>query len=196
MAVDINITGSYKVNGVPIGGGGLQGPHALVKLTPSISINASVNGAGIPSIPTLANRLASVPFIPNQTFTSENLYINATSAVAGALAKILIYSDLDGVPSSLLFESANLDCSTTGIKTAVTSFTFHAGTTYWLTVFTSGVSNVSGLPITALLTIRVTLNSPAVGLAANNTYGPAPTTYPASLINLTTTVPCVFITAS
>lgn len=180
---------------IPQYSGGASGVHALVKLTSGQTIIAAVNGAGIPSIATLANRLASVPFIPNQTFTSASLYINVTSAVAGGLAKILIYSELNGAPDSLLFESTNLDCSTTGQKTVTTSFTFTSGTTYWLAVFSNSVYNLSGLSVTSLLTLRVNVNQPVVGYAANSTYGAAPTTYPTPLISIVTTVPCVFITS-
>ncbi len=51
---------------------------------------------------------------------------------AGAFIRILVYSNLDGVPSSKLIESTSLDCSNSGIKTFNTSYTFNAGTTYWL----------------------------------------------------------------
>lgn len=92
------------------------------------------------------NRLNCTPFIPNKTFTSQDLSVNVTIAAAGGLAKILIFSDVNGVPSAKLFESSNLDCSTLGIKTALTSFTFNAGTTYWL----GFISNLATVTYTAI----------------------------------------------
>jgi hypothetical protein len=46
--------------------------------------------------------------------------------------KIVIYSDNNGLPTTKLLESSLLDISTTGFKTFTTSFTFNAGTTYWI----------------------------------------------------------------
>jgi hypothetical protein len=92
------------------------------------------------------NRLNCTPFIPNKTFTSQDLSINVTIAAVGGLAKILIFSDVNGVPSAKLFESSNLDCSTLGIKTALNSFTFDAGTTYWL----GFISNLATVTYTAI----------------------------------------------
>jgi len=134
MAIDLNITGQYKVNGVPIsGGGGLQGVHALVPLASgdqvAATLQSSTSGSGGSYT---ANRLVAYPFIPNQSFTSSNLQITVTVLGAGALCRIAVYTDLNGNPDTSLFISSNLDCSTTGLKTATASINFVAGTTYWM----------------------------------------------------------------
>jgi hypothetical protein len=77
--------------------------------------------------------MSFIPIIPKTTFTASNFAINVVIASAGSLAKILIYSDLNGYPSSKLYESTNLDCSTTGLKTVTArSFVFDANTVYWI----------------------------------------------------------------
>jgi len=61
MAVDINITGQYKVNGVPIGGAS----------NPSV-ITLSVLG-GTPVTGTLLNTISQSLIIPANTFTPEGM---------------------------------------------------------------------------------------------------------------------------
>ena len=96
------------------GGGG--GIHAQVKLSSGQIISAVVTGTAPATTSGSANRLCAQPFIPAQTFTCSNLFINVTTLAPGTNARILIYSDLNGIPDTKLYESANLDCSTTGQK--------------------------------------------------------------------------------
>ena len=71
-------------------------------------------------------------FMPINTITVSALSVECTAAGAGAAIKILIYSDVNGKPTTKLIESTSLDFSTTGKKTFTTSYTFSAGTTYWV----------------------------------------------------------------
>jgi hypothetical protein len=180
---------------VSASGGGGGGIHAQVKLTTEQTINSSTTATGINSVVANAGRLTSLPFIPAQTFTCSNLYINVTALAVGALARILIYSDVNGIPTTKLYESADLDCSTTGIKTATTSFTFTQGTTYWLTIFNGGTPTLSALAVGSQITIRTNGMAHVGGYSGIATYPTAPTTYP-SLIFLSSTIPCVFITVA
>lgn len=113
------------------GGGGASGIHALVKPISGrriiYSLTTSTTGAQF-----TANRLVLIPFFPANTFTISEILMFGNIAVAGSLCRLLIYSDNNGVPDAKLYESANLDLSTTGFKIATTTFTFNAGTTYWL----------------------------------------------------------------
>lgn len=175
------------------GGGG--GVHALLKLTTGQVTSPAVTATTMNSTALIANRLISLPFIPAQTFTCSNLYINAGTAVVGGLGRILIYSDVNGIPTTKLYESADFDLSTAGIKTATTSFTFTAGTTYWLTIHSNSNNSVSALGVGSLMLVRTNGVSQVSAYSGSATFGSAPTTYP-SLIFLTSTTPCVFITAS
>lgn len=113
------------------GGGGAMGIHALVKPISGrrlgYALGASTTGANF----TLA-RLTLVPFIPAYTFTISEILMNCNILGVGALCRLLIYSDNNGFPDAKLFESADLNLSTTGFKVATLTFTFNAGTTYWL----------------------------------------------------------------
>ena len=115
------------------GGGGGSGIHAQKTIVSQQWTNLWTTYSTAPTTSAAtSNRLYCMPFFPNQTFTCDALAINVTTLSVGGLAKILIFSDVDGVPTTKLYESADLNCSTTGQKTASTSFTFNAGTTYWL----------------------------------------------------------------
>lgn len=83
------------------------------------------------------NGLRCFIFIPMKTFTIVSYSINVTTAVAASNMRVLFYDDLDGKPNAKLYESANVDTSTTGVKTVTQAYTFNAGTTYWLCVQTS-----------------------------------------------------------
>jgi hypothetical protein len=113
------------------------GIHTLKTLASGRSTNLSINGTSLNGIAGVADRMTILPYIPNVSFTCASLYMNVTTLLAAANARILIYSDVNGVPTTKLYESANLDCSTTGIKTATTAFSFVAGTTYWLAIHSS-----------------------------------------------------------
>lgn len=159
-----------------VGGGG-GGIHVIVKpqtgnqvstLTASTNSGFNVGAMGF--------RMQAFPFYPASSFTCSSLTLNVTTLIAGGIARILIYSDVNGKPSAKLYESANLDCSTTGLKTASTTFNFVAGTKYWITVqsnsasiaFTLQPQNFSTVVSTSGLATRYTsyiLNSIAIGSA-------------------------------
>lgn len=142
MAVDINITGQYLQNGVPIGGGA-SGKHIPIKpVTGFAYSNILISGSG--TFGNSANIMYLTPFIPSNTLTIVSAAIQVTTLAAGNTMKIVVYSDNNGLPQTKLLESTALDISTIGYKTYLTSFTFTAGTTYWLgTVAANGVGAIT-----------------------------------------------------
>lgn len=114
-----------------ISGGGGGGIHALLKPVSGRRVSYALGNTTSGSAFT-TNRLVLIPFFPANTFTISEMLINVTILGVGALCRLLIYSDNNGLPDAKLYESANLDCSTIGFKIATTTFTFNAGTTYWL----------------------------------------------------------------
>lgn len=179
-----------------ISGGGLQGLYNVYGSIANISqgIDASINASTSATISTNTNILYLNPFTPNKTITSASLRINVSVSGAGLNSRILIYSDLNGFPNTKLYESANLDCSTTGIKTAVTAFTFTAGTTYWFGVHTSGTITLTGISSNSLVPLFSTSASgQMVTQFTNNVaFGSAPTTWTYAT-QLTGTAPRVWI---
>lgn len=176
--------------------GGLQGLYNVYGSIANISqgIDASINASTSATISTNTNILYLNPFTPNKTITSASLRINVSVSGAGLNSRILIYSDLNGFPNTKLYESANLDCSTTGIKTAVTAFTFTAGTTYWFGVHTSGTITLTGISSNSLVPLFSTSASgQMVTQFTNNVaFGSAPTTWTYAT-QLTGTAPRVWI---
>ena len=160
------------------GGGGLQGIHALLPLSSGQSTYPSTASQGIASTSIIFNRVNAVPFIPNQNITTSSLYINVAGATPTANARILIYSSLNESPDQKLYESTNLDCSTTGIKTATTTFNFVAGTTYWLCVHTSANFNLSFINSSGLFPLNISgVGNPLTYVYVTATFGSAPTTF-------------------
>jgi len=91
-----------------------------------------------------ADRINIYPFIPKFDFTADQLGINVTTAAASSNAKIVVYdSDIDGRPDQRITETGNLDCSSTGAKTATVSIAFKKGKQYWLGVRTSSTQTIS-----------------------------------------------------
>jgi hypothetical protein len=176
-----------------ISGSGLKGIHAILPLSSADSITNSINGTNLNGA-VIGNRLTASPFIPAQNITSSSLYVSCSGAVVGALGRILIYSDLNGKPNSKLYESADLNLSTTGIKTAVTTFNFIAGEIYWLcyhsnslTPIMSQLANSNGVLIKSSAGICFNM------MFQNIAFGTAPATWTATSYN-SFNIPLVGIT--
>lgn len=126
----------------------------------------------------VANRCFAYPFVPSTTITINELRLNVTTAVASSLARILIFDNLVNVPNNKLYESSNLDCSTTGLKTATTTQTFTAGQIYWLAVHFSSTQAITGITTTALINIKGASTMSAVyGYRVDQTFGSFPSTF-------------------
>jgi hypothetical protein len=64
-----------------------------------------------------------------------------TTAVAASVAKFVVYDcDSNGRPNARMLETADVDCSTIGAKTASASLTLRSGLTYWLGVRANGTA--------------------------------------------------------
>ena len=130
------------------GGGASGGANTPVKLgSGGIYSNIPI-GASATSSSLNANAMYLAPFIPAQTFTISDFKINVTLLGTGNY-RILLYShsDTNGLPDVLLYESSDLSVTTLGVKTATTTQTFTAGTTYWLGVYGSSTVQFSGVVI-------------------------------------------------
>ncbi|WP_413874577.1 DUF2793 domain-containing protein [Albidovulum sp.] len=113
----------------------------------------STTGAGGAATGTLAgaaNRMDIFPFIPRDDLTLDRLAVNVTTLIAGALGKIVVYSaDATGRPASLLLETADLDFSTAGVKSATVALTLRRGITLWLGIRHSSTPTLSAWASTA-----------------------------------------------
>jgi hypothetical protein len=176
------------------GGGSNSGVNNLLGYFPSgLGISASIVSHSATALATVANNLLLNPFIPAKTIVSSSLNINVTIIGVGVIARILIYSDLNGLPNTKLYESSDLSLATLGIKTATTAFTFTAGTRYWLGLNTSGIATLSYIPTTSVLPIFYSNQNPVtMHRNSNVAVGSAPSTYSYSSFQ-TTAVPLIWI---
>jgi hypothetical protein len=136
-----------------VAGGGLHIP-----VTPVVGRNYSPMINAISGTTTAAARLNGiilVPFLPLNTLIANSFSINVTTTAASSLAKILVFDNVSGNPKNKLFESVNLDCSTSGIKTVSGSnFSFLKGNTYWIGTISNQVGAVyTGVIATSMLPI-------------------------------------------
>lgn len=146
-------TGSRKITGAQIiaAAGGGSGIHTQIlgggSIFGGVETSNMISGANLSGYVCQANQMIYFPYVSNKTFTSTTLSFNATSSVAGANCKLLIYSN-NGInaPQDKLYESTEIDLSSTGSKTISTSFTFTAGTIYWFGIY----SNIFGPNISAM----------------------------------------------
>jgi hypothetical protein len=180
QAALVSGTNIKTVNGNSILGSGnlsTKGVHTLVKPAVGQSTSFGLTATNVSTSSSFALRLIVVPYIPANTITCSSLYINIASSLGGANARILIYSDNDGTPGTKIYESANLDCSTTGIKSAITTQTFVAGTTYWIGTHSSAVFTYSSYTATSLLPIIVNQTAQITQFYITAAFGSAPSTF-------------------
>ena len=173
------------------GGGG--GFNVLTKPVSGRLYNARTTGTNSSgNFNPSANTITLYAFIPANTLTVSNLQVNVSTATASGLIRILVYSDLNGVPSSKLLESTSLDVSTTGVKTYTASYTFTAGTTYWLGYYANAVlnamSSVPGVELTPISANAGGFTSASLTVTATATFPTAPSTLGTATLGITSSV--------
>lgn len=102
----------------------------------------------------IADYMYSAPFIPANPLTISKMNIQVSLGVAASLARILVYADDadgGGSPGSVILQSPDIDCSTTGTKTYNVTFTFQAGVTYWLAIQSSSTQRLVSIGSPSLL---------------------------------------------
>lgn len=124
-------------------GGGIAYPQ--VKAVAGV-IAKLQNAEGAPgTTAATANQTRMYLYVPPYTQAYTAFGVNVTTAVAASLAKVAIYATdpTTGHPTALLGETADLDCSTTGFKSAALALTLNAGTVYALAVRPSSNQTLS-----------------------------------------------------
>ena len=117
------------------------GDHALTT-TGAGAATATQGGA--------ANRMEIYPFIPRGDLEVDRLSVNVTTLIAAALGKIVVNgADEAGQPDALMVETADLDFSSTGVKSATVALTLRRGTTYWIGIRHSANATLSSWPLAA-----------------------------------------------
>ena len=155
------------------GGGGANTPIKLGSGQVYSNIPIGVNSS---TVALSANTIYLAPFIPAQTFTISNFLINVAALGAGNY-RILLYShsNTNGLPDVLLYESTDLSVTTIGVKTATTTQTFIAGTTYWLGVYGSVAAQFVAVTVASQNQIGMDSTlAQYTSILRNTTFGSAP----------------------
>lgn len=116
----------------------------------------ALNATAFSTIAGAVNRIDLAPFVPAVDFTCDQLAVNVTTLISGALGKIIVYSaDASGRPNAPLFESGNLDFGSTGVKTAAVNLSLVAGQPYWFGVRHSATATLRGIPLGSLTPLGI-----------------------------------------
>jgi hypothetical protein len=112
----------------------IKGLHILLPPVSGGFYGNNLNsGGGNTNQTQVANRIVLSPFFPANSITSSQLSIYVSAFASGSLARILVYSNgSTNQPLTKLLESPDLNCSTNGTKSWTTTYTFEAGTIYWV----------------------------------------------------------------
>ena len=122
-----------------IGGSGAPATHVLTE--PRSNFFYSVSFGFASNLTTIGSgQLLLSAFTPGYDLDINAIsFVQVSTALAGGLLKVVIYSDANGQPNTKLFESATVSADTTGNKLLTgLSFTFNANETYWISTVSNG----------------------------------------------------------
>lgn len=91
-----------------------------------------------------ANRMEIAPWICPINITTDRLGLLVSTGVASANAKVIIYAaDANGRPTTLLYESGDIDCSSITFASVAKAVTLTAGTLYYIGVRHSSTATLN-----------------------------------------------------
>lgn len=169
--VGVNAGSTYRVDGVDVLTP-LQRTveRALMPMRPITGryYDQSITGTAHTTLAGVAGRIDLSPVCFPYNIVIDRLSVNVQTAAAGALGRVVIYNaTATGQPSSRVFYGASdLDLSTTGAKEHTVSFTFQAGTLYWVGFHHSSTATLSALPVASLPTLGLSSASVASQLTS------------------------------
>ncbi|MDA9907866.1 hypothetical protein N9D22_05715 [Flavobacteriaceae bacterium] len=121
------------------GGGGAPATHVLTE--PRTGFFYSVSFGFASNLTTIGSgQLMLSAFTPGYDLEIDAIsFVQVSTALAGGLLKVVIYSSANGQPNTKLFESATVSADTTGNKLLTgLNFTFNANETYWISTVSNG----------------------------------------------------------
>jgi hypothetical protein len=155
--------------------------QSLIGFTPVFPYNnngvtCAVNAIGAVDVAGVSDRLDFLPFCPNVSFTSIAFNVIVTNAVVASKVRIVIMGSVNGYPTTILYESPDLDCVTTGTKEHVTSFNFVAGTFYWVGVHSNSTATLRGIGTGGQMALQQNAGGTLCGvMRVSATFGAIPT---------------------
>jgi hypothetical protein len=133
-----NFTELYSSSG---GGGGATATQILVEPKSNSYYGIGLDGVSQSNITTIGSgQLLLTSFTSGYDFEINAIsFVQISTALAGGLLKVVIYSNSNGQPDTKVFESATVAVDTTGNKILTgLIFTFNANETYWISVVSNG----------------------------------------------------------
>lgn len=149
------------------GGGGGGGINSLIPLVSGQYTYNQATAGNSTTGNTTADYIYLHPYIPAQTYTCSELVLQVNTGAVNGLGRIGIYDHNNGYPSNLIYESADIDCSTNGNKVLLTNIDFVAGQVYWIaSYYNLSTINIRQIPLTGF----IPLNTPTVEGSARYVY--------------------------
>jgi hypothetical protein len=126
------------------GGGGTPVVPIPYKAATGNWLTNSANTTTLTTSAGVAGRIEIAPFLMPYAGSFNQVGVLCSTAVASAQGKVVCYSsDVDGRPSTLVFESGVLDFGTVGFKSIAQTFTAQAGALYWFGLRQSSTATVN-----------------------------------------------------
>lgn len=98
-----------------------------------------------------ANVTRAQPFIIGTGFTADRIQFEVTIALSASKCSVAIYDDNGSLyPNNLIVASADIDTSTTGLKTTTISNVLNHNTLYWLAYNCKKAVTLSAIPQTSM----------------------------------------------
>ena len=121
-------------------------------------IGNGINASGLSTQAQTANRTVIAPFTPSRDVTIDQLGCSVSALVASSNVKCIVYaSDVNGRPSTVLRETANIDSGSNGTKmAAISALTLTAGTTYWIGLRASSNPTVRTVSVGSVMPLTYT----------------------------------------
>lgn len=122
----------------------------------------SFQGTASSTLAGAANRIDLAPYYTSVTFSIDQIGCSVSTAVAGSLFKIVIYStNSSGWPDTLLYESGDLSGATATFVGASLSFTFQSGVQYWVGVRHSSTCTLRTINVSSAVNLGLTSSTAA-----------------------------------
>jgi len=150
-----------------LGGGGGGGIYSLIPLASGqYTYNQAISSNSTTAFG-LVNAIFLNPYIPAQSYTCSEVVLSVMAGVGAGLCRIGIYDHNNGLPNNLIYQSADIDCSTTGNKVLLTNIDFVAGEVYWIACN----FNQNGISIRQISTnARIPINTPTYEVSPKYSY--------------------------
>jgi hypothetical protein len=162
------VTKKVEVSNFGGGGAGLKGVHTLVPLQSGKYTYNQAGAGNVSNGAVPANNILSHAYIPNYSYNCSELSLYVNTGAVGGLGRIGVYDDNNGSPNNLIYQSSDIDCSTSGYKVLVTNIDFVEGQVYWIAAhWNLSTINVRLIPTTGF----IVLNTETVQTSARYNYG-------------------------